>query len=277
MPPLSNNIGWTVMGTVMGGIMLTTAMITFITVREPDKAKITKKTGIIRSYLSVLKQKVFLLVLFPWTLHITGVTVVQGALLYYFKYIYRKEDFFPIALFVLLLSSMIFIPIWVRISKCIGKKASYNTGMVIFAFAVLIFFFFGQNLGVYFALVIMAVAGIGFATQYVMPYSIIPDVVEYDYSEKGVRREGVFYGLWTFTSKVGQAFAIALNGWILSAFGYVPDVQQEVSAQFGIRLLCGPIPFLFFIAGVIVLFFYPINQTFYNNILTKISERRRML
>ena len=159
------------------------------------------------------------------------------------------------------------------ISKRIGKKLSYNIGMSIFAIIVILFFIFGHRVGVTFAFITMVIAGTGFATHYVMPHSILPDVVEYDYSENGVRREGVYYGLWTFSSKLGQAFAIALNGWILAAFGYDANVEQTASARFGIRLLIGPIPALFFVAGVLVLSKYPINHEFYERIVEKIRAR----
>ena len=219
--------------------------------------------------------RVFLQALFPWALHITGVTVIQAAIVYYFRYIYHNEGAFQIALGILLVSALVFIPVWVKISQRIGKKLSYNIGMGIFAVVVVIFFAMGHLFGVGFAYGIMAIAGIGFATQYVMPYSIVPDVVENDYAENGTKREGIYYGLWTFTSKVGQAFAIALTGWLLSAFGYVPHASQSATSILGIRLLVGPVPALFFVIGIIILSFYPINQKFYEGIVAKVKAREK--
>ena len=124
----------------------------------------------------------------------------------------------------------------------------------------------------------MAVAGIGFATQYVMPYAIVPDIVEYDFAENGVRREGVLYGMWTFMSKIGQAAAVAINGWVLAAFGYREavagvEMEQSASALFGIRLLVGPVPALFFVLGIAVLHFYPITNAYYATIKERVRER----
>ena len=265
--------GWTLTGTVMGAIMMVTALITVFSVREPVHSGTPPRQNILKSYAQVLGMKTFLTCLIPWTLHITGITVIQGALLYYFVYLYGNETGFQLALVFLLVSAMLFIPVWTVISKSIGKKKSYNSGMAIMAMAVLVFFFIGHRIPMEYSYIIMAIAGLGFATQYVMPYAIVPDVVEYDYAENGIRREGVFYGLWTFTSKVGQAFAIALSGWTLSAFGYIPDVPQSDLSLLGIRLLCGPIPVLFFIAGIIVLSFYPITREKYDEILEKIALR----
>lgn len=265
--------GWTLSGTVMGAVMMVTALITVFAVREPVHGAAPPRQNIFKSYAQVLGMKTFLTCLIPWTMHITGITIIQGALLYYYVYLYGTETGFQLALVALLLTSMIFIPVWTVISKSIGKKKSYNTGMAIVATAVIILFFIGHRIPVEISYIIMAFAGIGFATQYVMPYAIIPDVVEYDYAENGVRREGVFYGLWTLTSKIGQAFAIALSGWTLSAFGYIPDVVQSDLSLLGIRLLCGPIPVIFFITGIVVLSFYPISKVKYQEILEKIALR----
>ncbi len=267
------NIGWTATGAAMGAVMTATAMVTFATVREdPSRQQAAQGAGIVRSFLEVLGTRVFLLALFPWILHITGVTIIQGALLYYFKYIFEAEGQFQIALIFLLITALVFIPIWVAISRRIGKKLSYNLGMGLFAAAVVFFFFFGERGGLPLAYVVMTIGGIGLSTNYVMPFAIIPDVVEYDYAETGRRREGVYYGLWTFASKVGQAFAIALNGWVLAAFGYQPEKTQTALSKLGIGLLCGPVPALFFVAGVVVLSFYPINQRFYEQILEKVKQ-----
>ncbi len=265
--------GWTLTGAVMGAIMMITALITVFSVREPVHGNLPPRQNIFKSYAQVLGMKAFLTCLIPWTMHITGVTIIQGALLYFYIYLFGSESGFQLALVALLVSSMIFIPVWTVIAGKIGKKKSYNIGMSIVALAVMILFFFGTRVAMEVTYFIMIFAGFGFATQYVMPYAIVPDVVEYDYAENGVRREGVFYGLWTLTSKIGQAFAIALSGWTLSAFGYVPDVVQSEVSLLGIRLLCGPIPAVFFVIGIIVLSFYPITREKYEEILQKIALR----
>jgi glycoside/pentoside/hexuronide:cation symporter, GPH family len=265
--------GWTLSGTVMGAVMMVTALITVFSVREPVHSEAPPAQNIFKSYAQVLGMKTFLTCLIPWTMHITGITIIQGALLYFYVYLFGSEASFQLALVALLLTSMIFIPIWTIISKRIGKKLSYNLGMLIVALVILVLFVIGHRVSVEVTYLLMALAGVGFATQYVMPYSIIPDVVEFDYAENGVRREGVFYGLWTLTSKIGQAFAIALSGWTLSVFGYIPDVAQTDLSLLGIRLLCGPIPVLFFITGIVVLSFYPITREKYQEILDKIALR----
>lgn len=270
--------GWRGTGTIIGAVIMTTSLIVVFSVRETHAKPIVKHVSILRSYVQVLRIKPFLLALIPWAFHITGVNIIQGALLYYFRNIYGDEAAFQVALPILLASAIVFIPIWVRLSRYLGKRGSYNVGMSIFAASVIVFFLFGHTTSPRFAYIVMAIAGTGFATQYVMPYSIIPDIVEYDYAEHGVRREGVFYGLWTFMSKIGQALGITINGWILTMFGYRESiagvaVEQPDSALIGIRLISGPIPAFFFIMGVVVLSFYPISGAVYERIQETIRRR----
>ena len=104
------------------------------------------------------------------------------------------------------------------------------------------------------------------------PYAIVPDAVEYDYLLTGRRTQGAFYGIWTFGIKIGQALALGITGIVLSCTGYLPDVIQTDSALLGIRLLFGPIPAFFFILAMITLYFYPINEKRYHEILTQIKR-----
>lgn len=277
----NRDTGWMAMGAIMGAVMTLTAMATVFSLREPalpprDKGK--PETRIFPSYTSALKLKPFRLVMFPYALHIIGITIVQGALIYYFKYIYNAEGQFQLALGIFLAGVFVSIPLWTVISKRIGKKLSYNLGMGLFAAVVIAFFFVGKGRGVEVMYITMAIAGLGNSTNYVMPYAILPDVTELDYANTGVRREGVFYGLWNFTLKAGQALASGMVLWVLAAFGYAPDVTQSDLSILGIRLLVGPIAAVFFVAGVVVLSFYPITRKYYETeILPRVAvwDRKR--
>ncbi|MFA7671250.1 MAG: MFS transporter [Sphaerochaetaceae bacterium] len=259
-------LGWAVMGYIMGAIMLFTMLITIWAIREPKYVKPQPSVGFLKTFKETLTNKVFLTALIPWTLFITGTSMVQGALVYYFAYIYGNEGLFQIALVALLTTSLLFIPLWVKVSQRIGKKNCYIIGMIIMSFGVLVFSLLGELIGPMGAVAVMAVTGIGLSTHYVMPHSILPDVVEYDAIHNNIRREGVFSSIWTFTSKVGQALALALNGWILALFSYEAGKSSALS-NLAIKIICGPIPVVWYIIGIIILRFYPIDKKYYSEML----------
>ncbi|HLW21649.1 MAG TPA: MFS transporter [Sphaerochaetaceae bacterium] len=266
-------VGWAVMGYFMGAVMLLTTLITIWAVREPEHLDPQPETGFMKTYTEAIHNRVFLTALIPWTLFITGTSMVQGALVYYFAYIFGNEGLFQLALVFLLSTSLLFIPFWVHISKRIGKRACYMIGMAIMGCGVMVFSLLGETIGPVAAIVVMALAGVGLSTHYVMPHAILPDVVEHDAIHHGnIRREGVFSSLWTFSSKIGQAVALALNGWILALFAYTPNETSEL-ASIGIKLLCGPIPLLWYILGIIILRHYPIDSAYYERMM---EQREQM-
>jgi GPH family glycoside/pentoside/hexuronide:cation symporter len=96
---------------------------------------------------------------------------------------------------------------------------------------------------------------------------MVPDAVEYDAVKTGERKEGAYYGVWTFIAKVGQSLSVFLSGLILSAGGYIADAVQGSDSLFAIRLIIGPIPAFIFAAAIVVIHFYPLDEKTYNTLV----------
>lgn len=284
--PRDPGAGWFLAGAVLGGIMLVSALLTVMLVGKEKKTEtkggessgsgIPSATGredpncaggFLAQVWELLQQRTFLLVLIPWTLHISGVTLLQTAMVYYFQYIYQFKEGFQIALMILLSVALLCIPLWIRVSRRIGKRGVYNLGMLIFAVTVMAFFFLGHRFRITGAYLLMIPAGIGFSVQYAMPFAILPDVVKWDLAEHGKQREGTYYGLWTFASKLGQSLAFLVSGWVLALFGYIPlSSQQPALALWGIRILAGVLPAILFLSGVVIHRKFPIDPETYRQI-----------
>ena len=356
--------GYMVMGLVFGMVILLTALVPVFTVKEPHVDITRNKENVFRQYLDAFRNKPFLTILIPWSVNIAGVTIVQASMIYYFKYVLYQEANMTLALVIMLVTSMIFIPVCVKASKYIGKSRTYIIGIIIICCTILAIFLFGHKLSIYMIYLLMMLTGLGFSAHYVMPWAMIPDTIEYDYLKSGVRREGIYYSLWVFTIKLGQAFANLCVGLILGLFGYIADpgvlvqnnipteIKQKIELNYqdnkltslpgkdsmsrvavierdaqnkskffisprsgvsevavndtviinkkllkngdrinfrqssfcfkseqsprtilGIRLLIGPFTLIFYLIGVIVLAFYPINKKMYEDIQRQIKEK----
>jgi GPH family glycoside/pentoside/hexuronide:cation symporter len=205
-----------------------------------------------------------------WFTNSTAVAIMQTMLIYFYKYVLRAEDDVTLAMITLLLVTMLTIPAWVWITKKMGKKSAYVLGMTFTLFAVVGVAFFGDRIGTSGTLGLMALAGFGFSSHYVLPWSMAPDTIEYAYARSGVRREGIYYAMWTFVVALGGAFAGFLVGQGLSLSGYVPDIAQSARSLMGIRLLIGPLPVLLILLGNLAVFFYPLNQKRYEAVQAQI-------
>jgi GPH family glycoside/pentoside/hexuronide:cation symporter len=122
--------------------------------------------------------------------------------------------------------------------------------------------------------VVAAVAGMGFSAQWVFPWSMLPDVVEYDEKMTGERREGIYYGLWAFLTKFTGALGVAVSGWALSLFGYIPNVEQTEQALLGIRLFFSIVPAIVILISLPFLIWYPITRQKHAALVQELAERK---
>ncbi len=264
------SLGFSMVGLIFGGLMLVTAMITGVTVREPPRASGTKaEKGFIRTYLTVFRNGAYLIVLIAYALYLVGLTFLQSAITYYFTYIYGNEGMQTLALGILLVVAMIFIPVSVVVSRRIGKKLTFQICLFILGTSSLALFFLGHVFGPNFFLGMMVYSGIGVGFGYVAPYAMVPDTIEVDAIRSGKRNEGAFYGIWLFTSKIGQALAWLATGLVLALGHYVANAAQAGAARLAIRFLVGPLPALFLFGALVLIQFYPLDEKTYASILAK--------
>lgn len=125
-------------------------------------------------------------------------------------------------------------------------------------------------------------AGAGLAVAYLIPWSMLPDVIDLDELETGQRREGIFYGFVVQLQKIAIAISLFMVGKVLELAGFVSSNSEQVavstqpdSALLAIRWLIGPLPSLVLIGGLILAFIYPITREFHHEILLKLMERKR--
>jgi GPH family glycoside/pentoside/hexuronide:cation symporter len=270
--------GYMVVGAVFGLIISASALVPFFAVREPARRVTPPSSSLLVSAGQTFRNRPFVLIMTAWTFNTLGLAVVTATLVYYFKYVLRQEGMLTIGMAILLVCAMAFIPVSVKVSERVGKRTQYILGMSIVSVAVLLIFAFGHTAGIPFVYGVMALAGMGLSTHYVMPWSIFPDTVEYGYLLTGDRHEGIYYGVMNFFIKAGQAIAGFLTGIVLELFQYVPNIPQSARAVLGIRLLLGPLTVVFFIVANVTLAFYPLTREKYEEIrrdIARMEEKAR--
>jgi GPH family glycoside/pentoside/hexuronide:cation symporter len=109
----------------------------------------------------------------------------------------------------------------------------------------------------------------------VLPWAIIPDVVEWDEWQTGERHEGMFYSLTTLAQKVTNAMALPLVLVLLDITGYESQAAtQPASALFGLRIVMGPIPAVLLCAGILFAFLYPLGREQHAQVVRDLEARR---
>jgi glycoside/pentoside/hexuronide:cation symporter, GPH family len=267
--------GFSAAGFAIGAILAVTALVTFFSVREPKTHEAPQAGGFLRTYASVFKNRAYVVILCAFALNIVAINFLQGILVYYLKYVYRAESMTTFALVILLAIAMGVIPASVPLARRLGKRLTYQIGLAVLALSCLAVFFLGEALGLTFFLATMSVTGIGLGLTFVAPWSMLPDAVEWDAVTTGNRKEGSYYGMWTFVTQCGQALSIGIMGYSLGLAGYVPDVAQTAQSLACIKLFIGPIPAIVFASGVALLSRYPITEKAYGELLGKNEGTRK--
>ncbi len=189
-----------------------------------------------------------------------------------------SQAFTQVALTVQI-TALVMLFIWSALSQRVGKKAVYFMGMTVWIIAEAgLFFVQPGQVGLMYFLAILA--GCGVSTAYLIPWSMIPDVIELDELQTGQRREGVFYAFMVLLQKIGLAAGLFLVGVVLEISGFMetvpgqPTPTQPPSALLAIRLAIGPLPTLVLIGGLVLAYFYPITREVHAEILLKLRERK---
>jgi glycoside/pentoside/hexuronide:cation symporter, GPH family len=265
---------WSATGAVFGVVAITTTLITTFSVKEhPELAGEPSRLPPIKAVFTSFKNRPFIILMLAFILSSFSFTVLTALVPYFITYQLDMGDQVSFVLLVMLLMIGIFLIPAKIVSDRINKGPSYALGLFIASLAVITSFFF-PHAPTPLIYVVAAVAGIGFSAQWVFPWSMLPDVVEYDEKMTGERREGIYYGLWAFLTKFTSALGVAVSGWALGLFGYVPNVEQTAHALFGIRLFFAIVPAVVILISLPFLIWYPITRKNHTELVQELAARK---
>ncbi|MEA5525507.1 MFS transporter [Nodularia spumigena] len=215
--------------------------------------------------------------LFSWL----GVQVTATTIPYFVvNYMRLNDSDVPSVMIAVQGTALLMLFVWSALSKKIGKKIVYFLGMSLWIIAAGgLFFLQPGQIGLMYLMAIMA--GFGVSTAYLVPWSLIPDVIDLDEVQTGQRREGIFYGFMVLLQKLGLALGIFLVGNALQSAGFQAAIPgqttlpiQPDSALLAIRIAVGPLPTIFLICGLFLTYFYPITREMHAEIMMKLKARQ---
>jgi GPH family glycoside/pentoside/hexuronide:cation symporter len=120
------------------------------------------------------------------------------------------------------------------------------------------------------------IAGLFASALWVLPFSMMADVVDEDELKSGVRREGICFGLMNFGEKVAAGGALLLSGVLLDVFVHLAPGSEIQSPRAASRLglIYGLLPGLILALSAAMILTYGLTRGKVGRIQEELQARR---
>ena len=216
------------------------------------------------SFIETVKNRSFQMVTGLYLCSWTAASIVAATLVFFANYyllIPEQANYYVLAAQG---CAILFIPVVVFMARKLDKRRTFILNSVLWM--VLLLFLFGiQPAQANLVYLLAGLAGLGIATVYVIPWAMIPDIIEDDELKTGQRREGSYYALVSFFQKLGTGAALWAMGQAFDLMGYITPTGGELPTQpdtavWAIRLFMSIIPALLLLAAIIFAWNYPLSR-----------------
>jgi len=266
------------LGLILGAISIVPPLIVFSITRERPVEELPPPMTMGQALKSTLSNGPFRMVMGLYLLSWTAASILAAVLIYFANYYLRIPEQANYFVLVAQGSAILFIPLTVWLARRLDKRRAFILGSASWII-VLLGIFTIQPSQVPLAYLLAALSGAGIATAYVIPWAMVPDVVEYDQVRTGQRREGSYYAFASFFQKLATGVAIWAMGLALAWASYITPTQgaplpvQPPQAVQAIRFFVGPVPAMLLLLGILCAWFYPISRESHHALLEEIAER----
>ena len=161
-----------------------------------------------------------------------------------------------------------------RLTLIFSKKGVFIVGLALTALFTALFYLLPRE-AVGWTFVLNILKSLAYSFTIPLLWAMMGDVADYSEWKTARRSTGFIFAGIVFALKAGLGFGGAICGWLLSLYGYQPNVAQDGQALAGIRMTASIYPAITFLIGVAALAFYGISKQMSLQIQDELAERRR--
>ena len=270
---IADNSSFSTMALCVGIFIFIVALIQFTVTKESPVTAKFEKISFKAEFSSVFSNRAMRYLLFIYVGSYAAANVIEGFVIYYMKYYLNREVDMSILFVIVIGAGILSIPIWMKMTERIGKKHALIYGLVIWVVGQLGWLIVAPTSPTYLVYIIGIVVGVGYGVAHVLPWAMLPDVVDLDEINTGKKREGIYSGIMTFFMKLANSIAIFLVGLILQFSGYVANEVQSETTMTVIKWTMVLAPGIFVIMALIATILYPYSREDHEKFRKQIEER----
>lgn len=239
---------------------------------EPEK-KADGAPRIFRDFFAILKNRSFRYHMLMYVFAYTSMDVLMALFAYFLTYYLKKQSAYPIAMGSLLITQIVMMPAYVALGNRKGKGFAYIIGMLVWLAGMALSLTLNAESSIVYLALVCVVIGLGTSAAVLMPWAILPSVIDVDEMISGSKRSGVYSGAMTLARKFIQGlFAMPLIGWVLESIGFVSNADQSAETLQGLRLFFFIGPMILIVLGILAASRFRITPESHK-ILTEEAER----
>lgn len=207
--------------------------------------------------------------------------IMPGATLgyYVFDHLVGRGDLYAAFSLEGFVGMLIGLPFWVWFAGWVEKHRAVAIGLgYLAALAAVVPFWFMAGLGhradAWFMMVYGALQGLGFGAAFVLPYTLLADIIESDTARTGQRRSALFTAFAGMILKLALTIGLFVTLGIPAVAGFAPDVKPNTPEALGVlSVTFGWLAALLYGAAVPVFWGYGLSRDEQSRIVAEVEAR----
>ena len=163
-----------------------------------------------------------------------------------------------------------FMPLWRYIAVKVGMKIGVMLSIIIFIISLVPFMFISDVSSAFFAFIFV---GLGLAGAFYFGDIILSAIIDDDELKIGTRRDGGYFGINAFITKLSTILIIITISFVFNTVGWA--VFEPVATEniiFGLRCLMFIFPAIALVIGLLVISRFPITKEKYEQLNRDIQK-----
>lgn len=247
---------------------LVTAMLIawmFFAIRERPEYQGRGESNVLVAFSDVLKNKYARLLLIVFFIESLGGATIGILTPYIAEYVVGRPEKTVIYILLYLVPSVASVPLWVPLSRRIGKKAMWIFSMFLTGIGFGCMFFLERGSDTLIS-VLAVICGLGAGSGAVVAPSIQSDIIDYDEYKSGKRKEGTYFATWNFVFKSSTGITLMLTGFVLSFSGFTPNQEQSETTILALLSLYALFPLVCYLIGALIFSRFDLDEAMYQKI-----------
>lgn len=212
----------------------------------------------------------FLLLAFLCNSTANGLTATLFLL--YVRHVLDSAEQAGLLLLSYFLAGIASVPLWLRVSRRLGKHRAWSLGLLLASLLFLVVPFLGAgDFWLFFA--VCLATGLCLGADLALPGSMQADVVDLDLARSRAQRTGLFFALWSMATKLALALAVGVSFPLLALAGFQANQENDATQLTALSLLYGLAPIAFKLGAVSFIWRYPLDAKRQASLRARIGRR----